>query len=212
MNQIYDMTFHHPSRWIIYGPSQSGKSNFTLKFIDKLDDMFNVKFQRIIYCCNTFNPIEMTHREIEVYPELDENLIKSLNPKINNFLIIDDQMEDLINNQLMSRLFTKISSHYNLTIFFLTQNLFPKSKYMRNICINACYLVFMRNPGEKLQIRLFSHRISDDKNDKRFIEAYKIATKEPYGYLLVDLTQNTPDILRYRTNFLNQTNSQIVFF
>ena len=31
-------------------------------------------------------------------------------------------------------------------------------------------------------------------------EAYKSATEKPHGYLLFDLTQDTPDNLRLRTN------------
>jgi len=42
--------------------------------------------------------------------------------------------------------------------------------------------------------------------------AYLNATQEPYGYLLLDLTQNTNDGLRFRTNiFPNDTTPLTVY-
>jgi len=42
--------------------------------------------------------------------------------------------------------------------------------------------------------------------------AYLNATQEPYGYLLLDLTQNTNDSLRFRTNiFPNDTTPLTVY-
>ena len=207
----FDVSFQHPSRWLIYGPSQSGKTSFTLRFLSKLNDLFTVKFDRVIYCCNTFDVPEISGLKIESYPDLNEDLLSTIDSQKNNFLIIDDQMENVIDNPIMSYLFTRISSHQNITVFFLTHNLFPKSKYMRNITINASYVVLMKNPSEKLQIRLFSNRISEDKNDKRFIDAYRDATSKPYGYILVDQTQNIPDKLKFRTDFLSEDNSQTVY-
>jgi hypothetical protein len=32
-----------------------------------------------------------------------------------------------------------------------------------------------------------------------FLEAYAQATARPYGYMVIDMKQNTPDILRLRT-------------
>ena len=43
-------------------------------------------------------------------------------------------------------------------------------------------------------------------NVRDFMDAYEKATEKPHGYLLIDLEQNTPEILRLRSNILpNET-------
>ena len=35
---------------------------------------------------------------------------------------------------------------------------------------------------------------------KYFLEAYTVATAQPHGYLVIDMKQETPDILRLRSH------------
>jgi len=61
-------------------------------------------------------------------------------------LIIDDLM--LETNQLVSNVYTKISHHRNISMLYLTQNLFDKNKHIRTISLNAHYLVLFKNPRD----------------------------------------------------------------
>jgi len=64
-------------------------------------------------------------------------------------LILDDLMSET--NQLVANVFTKISHHRNVSVVYLTQNLFDKNKYARTISLNAHYLVLFKNPRDATQ-------------------------------------------------------------
>ena len=81
----------------------------------------------------------------------------------------------------------------------IVQNLFHKSKSHRTISLNAHYLVLFKNPRDVTQIRHLASQMYPSKS-KFMVEAFHDATASPYGYLLVDLKQDTPEILRLRTN------------
>jgi AAA+ ATPase superfamily predicted ATPase len=45
----YNLTFEHPVRWIIFGPSSSGKSTFVLNFLKNDQHFYDCGFDRIVY-------------------------------------------------------------------------------------------------------------------------------------------------------------------
>ena len=50
-------------------------------------------------------------------------------------------------NQLVANMFTKISHHQNVSVVYLTQNVFDKNKYARTISLNAHNLVLFKKPA-----------------------------------------------------------------
>ena len=50
--------------------------------------------------------------------------------KITNCFTLGDQMEEISNNKEASKLFTKDIDHKNVSVFILTQNVFPQEKAM----------------------------------------------------------------------------------
>ena len=111
----------------------------------------------------------------------------------------------------MSDLFTNMSHHLNITVIFILQNLFPKGKFMKDISVNATYIVLMTNPRDKLQIKTLSYQIDGDSGSFYF-KCYKDATKDnPFSYLFLDFNQTTPEILRVRTNIFPDDEPKIVY-
>jgi len=199
---FYDLTLTHPSRFIIYGPSGSGKSTFVENMLQHMKELFGFYFDKIIYCSGqSFPSFQEIHGiPIEMIASINQSQINQINPDLNNIIILDDNMHEVSNDLLISDLFTKLSHHKNITVILLVQNLFPKSKYMRDISLNSTYLVLMSNPREKQQIKTLSTQI--DGSDSLFIfKAYLSATKnKPFSYLFLDFEQNTPDEVRVRTS------------
>jgi hypothetical protein len=68
----------------------------------------------------------------------------------------------------------------------------------------------MKNPRDKQQIKYLAKQIFAD-NSKYLIEAYNDATKNPYGYLVIDLTAETPDEYRLRTRIYPDESKNIRF-
>ena len=213
MNLELNSNFTHPSRWIIYGPSGAGKSSFVEKLMLNSQDLFGFTFDTILYCSGQSFPKIKTVNGVRIMQSdiITKEYINELNNLNNNLIIIDDNMYAAGNDIVISDLFTKKSHHKNVTIIILLQNLYPKSKYIRDISINSNYIVLMKNPREITQIRTLSHQIDGDKSDF-ILKAYKDATFEkPYSYLLLDLCQNTPETLKVRSNIFPDEKPQIVY-
>ena len=99
----------------------------------------------------------------------------------------------------LAELFTKGSHHRNLTIIYIVQNLFDKSKSMRTASLNSQYLVLFKSPRDKTIVQHLGNQMFP-KNTKFLMDAFEDATQAPYGYLLMDLRQDTPEEMRIRTN------------
>ena len=99
-------------------------------------------------------------------------------------------------------IFTKISYHRNLSVVYLTQNLFDRNKQTRTLSLNSHCIVLFKNARDATQVANLARQMYPGKN-AFMIEAFKNATSAPYGYLLIDLKQETEDKLRLRTGIFS---------
>jgi hypothetical protein len=182
---------------IIAGPSGCGKTVFVETLL-KCPDMFSTEFTEIIWCYSIEQPI---------YNNIQARFIKGL-PDENEFdgspklVILDDLMQE--SNEKVSKLFTRVSHHKNVSVIFITQNIFHQQKNSRDKNINAHYLVMFKNPRDYSQITCLSRQI-DPCRPKIIEQAFREATQKPHGYLLFDFKQSTPDIMRLRSDIFSQT-------
>ncbi len=86
-------------------------------------------------------------------------------------------------------------------MLYLTQNLFPPGKLSRTISLNSYYMLIFRNPCDSLGITTLAKQMFP-KRTEYLMEAFRDATSKPYGYLLIDCHQLTPENLCLRTNIL----------
>jgi hypothetical protein len=114
-------------------------------------------------------------------------------------LIFDDLMKEAGDSVL--DIFTKLSHHRNMSVIFLTQNLFFKSKQSRTMNINTQYIVLFKNPRDALQVATLGRQMYPG-NSNFLVEAFKDATERPHGYLLIDLHPVTLEKFRIRTNIV----------
>ena len=64
--------------------------------------------------------------------------------------MFDDLMTEAKCDQRIADLFTKGSHHRNISVVYLTQNLFPQGKACRDIILNTQYMVLFNNPIDRL--------------------------------------------------------------
>lgn len=189
--------FMHPFSCIIAGPSGCGKSQFVTRFIQNKESLCSVQFKKIFWHYDSWQPLykEMGSDIIfrQGLPDLD---FEGTEP---NLIIIDDLMRE--SDGRVVDIFTKGSHHRNLSVFFITQNLFNQGKGQRDISLNAHYIVLFKNPRDKAQIQHLARQVAPE-NPKFLREAYTDATLKPHGYLLLDLKQETPEEFRFCTNIL----------
>ncbi|CAF1128082.1 unnamed protein product [Brachionus calyciflorus] len=155
MNKIWDIDgfiFRHPFTCLIAGPTQSGKTYFVRNILKSLHLMIDKKINRIIYCYSAYQPFFESLKTfniefVEGIPNLDD-----INASDSNLIILDDLLKECQDNSIIQNLFTVDSHHKNLSVFLLSQNLFPQGKCSRPISLNCHYIVVFNNPTNRSQI------------------------------------------------------------
>jgi hypothetical protein len=199
------MKMQHPFTALISGPTGSGKTQFTLKLIKQSDKLVTPPPQEIVWCYGVYQDAftELTNvRFIEGLPDINE-----FDGSKRILLVIDDLMHEA--NEKVAQIFTKGSHHKNISILFLTQNIFHSSKHNRTMNLNSHYIVLFKNPRDIGQVSILGRQMFP--KPKFFEEAFKDATARPYGYLFVDLKPNTDEQLRVRTNIFEDEAPQFVY-
>lgn len=112
-------------------------------------------------------------------------------------LIIDDQMQDCKSD--VAELFTRGSHHFNISVIVLTQNIFFTSPGFRTMSLNSQYIVLFKNPRALDQVNCLARQVAPN-NMKFFVESYSDACHKPHSYFLLDMTQQCPDELRFRSS------------
>lgn len=124
-------------------------------------------------------------------------------------VIIDDMMRE--SDESVVDLFTKHSHHLSVSAIFICQNIFYKGKGQRDISLNSHYIVAYKNPRDRIQFTTLARQICPQ-NAAYMKEIFEDATAESYGYLVMDLTQTTPDHLRYRTKIFPEDDPSNVIY
>jgi hypothetical protein len=88
-----------------------------------------------------------------------------------------------------------------LSIIYIVQNIFHQGKEMRNISLNAHYIVLFKSPRDKQQISMLARQV-DPGRVQEFMRSYEDATSRPHGYLMLDLNPTTDNQKRLKTNVL----------
>jgi hypothetical protein len=196
------LKWEHPFTALVAGPTSCGKSVFVTRFLENLNQMVDVEVEEILWCYGVSQPlhnqiklkVNASLRFLEGVPNMQE-IAPEKNPPP-RLLIIDDLMREADGNVV--DIFSKGSHHRNLSVIFITQNIFHQGKGSRDMSLNAHYVVFFKNPREKSQIFSFARQVYPE-NPKFVHEAYADATYEPHSYLLFDMKQSTPEAYRLRS-------------
>ena len=109
-----------------------------------------------------------------------------------HLIVLDDQMVDATKNSDVTNLYTVGSHHRNLSVVCLLQNLFYHGKENRTMNLNSQYLVLFKNPRDQQQMACLARQMYPG-NSGYFMGKYQQATALPYGCLVVDLKQETPE-------------------
>lgn len=181
---------------MLNGCTQSDKTYFAKRLLRNADGMFTVPPRRIVYAYSEYQLLfdEMTrkisnnvfHRGLPIREDL-ENYSEGLDHVI---LVLDDLMLQITQSEDCVQLFMVTSHHRNITVMLLTQSLYPPGKYTKSISLNCTNVVLFRNDRDKRQALTFASQILPGQMDY-FRDALEKATRDRYGYLLLDCSQHT---------------------
>ena len=210
-NEFYDIRLKENFKLFINGPSRSGKTFFLKDFIQNMDIFCKSPPKIITLVYKVFQPIYL---DLNVdYLRMDcDNLKEKLLELAHgdSMLVIFD---DLINSSSLptiANLFVVDGRHSNLSMIFLSQKLFIKNDYFRQISQNSDYYMLFKNPRNSQEIQTLSHQMTPGK--KHLITYYKEATKNPFSYLFINLTQECKERVKYLSHLFNQAHIVNAYF
>ena len=117
-------------------------------------------------------------------------------------------MRDATKNSDICELYTEGSHHRNLSVICLLQNIYHHGRENRTMSLNTQYLVLFKNPRDQLQVMTLSRQMFPHRS-YQFMDQFNRATAKPFGHLVIDLKQNTPDYQRLRTDVFIKNNESI---
>jgi len=196
------LKLHAPFGMIIAGPSRCGKTTFVYHLLKNASRVMNKPPGKVIFFYNQWQPLlaamvreRLVHRALPQLPSVSD-VQEHIRPRENGLVIVDDFMREA--NSDIGYMFTALSHHHNVSVVFLSQNLFSQHGPFRDMSLSATYLVYFKNPRDGSQIWHFARQFRPD-NPAYVVHGYRSATQAPYSYVLFDLHQQTPDYLRMRT-------------
>ncbi len=220
-----------PFTSVVVGPSGSGKSTFVVNLIKNQDRLLTKPFQYIYVFIGTrksenplFDLISQNNDprypvhvfEVNIlYPTKDDlktqfprdldSLVKGHNKKQQTgCLIFDDLMDELSQCNILTKLFTRTSTHQNVSIIHITQNLFHKSKSISEnttVFRNTKMLVFFKSPMDRKPLSTIAQRMNPGgPNDYRKLLEMLSHVVDQYRYVVIFGDYETPAALRYRTD------------
>ena len=180
----------------IVGPSGSGKTELIFKLLK--EKTFFSKLQRDIYFYKEIQPIYSEKSNIH---SIDLTVIKfngsdSLRNLENIVLVLNDSCEEIYNDKDFVKLATA-GIHRGIDIIYVKHNLFQQSRWSRTNDLNTSHIILFKSPRDIQQVDHLGRQLN---NTKFLRNCYQLATKDPYGHLLINLDPRTSDCLRYCSN------------
>lgn len=194
-------TFKNYSRVLLIGHSGSGKTHLIINILKHHAELFESPIKGVVWVAGVQAMpsifLNIPIRKIQVNDDIEE--IVSSKEISDHIVILDDlqfQADRLIND-----IFCKYSRHLKYHVFVMQQTMFGNTRFSRSISLNANYLIIFRNRRDQRQINILASQLLPS-NTKFILDAYKKATNFHYGYLFIDLSVDSSEILRYKGNII----------
>lgn len=238
--QTVNAQWQHPFTCICSGPSGSGKSTFVRQLVLSQKQIIDVQFDYLVIVIGThasenkilaslkrdippsltdvrlieLNEKFSTRKEmIEMFPHQLKKFIVDKNSKgKKGCIIFDDLMKELGEMGILLELYTKMSSHYSLSVIQITQNLFHKGggKHASDhvsVYRNAHVTVLFNNPLDKHSFWTVASRLTRKGSAPLGNMLEEIAEK--HRYVVIHGGMRWPKQLRFMSDLFGKTEEGI---
>ena len=199
----FDIRLKENFKLFLTGPSGSGKTTFIVNLIKNLKDIAKDPPKMIIYFFKEWQPkFNDLAEELNVqFYEDNDKIIEHVSQLSKSALVIFDDMMNSQNLKTVAQLFTVHGRHLDLSLAFLSQRLFKNDEFFRQISQNSDYMIIFKNPRNTREIRTLASQITS--RSLELVNIYNHATREPYSYLFINLTQEVIPQLQYLTKIFS---------
>ena len=108
--------------------------------------------------------------------EIDEPVYLDVSQR--NLIVLDDLMAQSGKDKRIADLFTKESHHSNLSVIYMVQNIFHQRKEMRNISLNAHYIVLFKSPRDRQENSILARQVNPSRVQE-FMKSYEKLLADP---------------------------------
>ena len=197
---VFDLRLKKNFKIFLSGPSGCGKTTFITDLITNLDQISVDPPKKVIYFYKEWQT-KFTDMEQTLgvnFIEDNDMIVEQIKDFSVPALVIFDDMLNSENLKAVAQLFTVFGRHLNLCLAFLTQRLFNNNEFFRQISQNSDYIGVFKNPRNSREIRTLASQITP--KTLELLTIYQKATKDPYSYVLINLTQEGLPQLKYISN------------
>ena len=209
---MFDIRLKENFKLFVSGPSRCGKTFFISELLENIDTFSKDPPETVLYIYKVWQTkFDEMKNIVDGFIEDNENVVQQLKELALGqrvFVIFDD----LINSKSLvdiATLFTVDGRHMNMSMAFLTQRMFVNNEHFRQISQNCDYFCIFKNPRNSSEIRTLAQQLTPGSLD--LIEIYKEATKNPFSYLLINLTQECDPSVKYLSHIFDENHSLKVY-
>ena len=197
----------------VVGPRGCGKIQIVADLLVNHRRLFRPNFDCITYIFQHWQPVyddiasKLKHNEINFLNGVDWKKLAVMSNLKRNLLVFDDVFDELANSLEFLNLVGS-GRHKNQHVIFLKHNLYQKSPNSKTIDLNLTHLLLLKSPRDINQIDCLGRQLGDR---DLLLSAYRSATEEPYGHLLIDLDPRCDENLRLVSNICATGNLPSLF-
>lgn len=191
-----------PCNSCVSGVSGSGKTTLVHRILQFKDAIYDTPVHEVLYCMTVDQPLfgEMrktvpgikfrrgipSEEELNIFTDGSRHCV----------VVLDDLMEEVVRSVEAQNLFTKIAHHKQISVLFISQNLYAQGKCSRNLSMNTHYFFVLCNPRDVNQINVLASQTGlGDLLKKSYRDC---VLKKSYGYQLISL--HPGDVSRHLTS------------
>lgn len=209
--KVFDARLKTPFSLIIAGPSNCGKTSFVINLLKNSQRLLDNQFDYIIWFYGETFPRDdyLRYKNVMFYQGLPDSFDKLIDSGKNGLAVFDDLMSECGNNKLITEFFTRRTHHENVSIIFITQNLFHDGKERKNFVKNATYLCIFNSPLDQTIAYSLARKLMP-KNQRGFVDLFSHAVDKPHGYLFIDGHQQSPRNAMFRTDIFGSVQHVLI--
>ena len=226
-SDVINAQFIHPFTCIVAGPTGCGKSTFVKTFLSKAPELVDKPFDYIFVFLGTDKEDNETLASLQqtfsgvahvrifevnkLYADKKGNFSHDLHEilaqkhleKERGCIIFDDLMREMTEHEILMDLFTKHSSHLDVTVVNITQNAFHHGKRATSnmtLFRNTHVLVLFDSPLDVSPIRLIASRMGMDV--KKMISMVRHVVQQ-HRYIIIRGDLKTDPRLRFTSDIFS---------
>lgn len=189
-NSSFDIRLKENFKLFISGPSRCGKTVFVSKLIENIHTFAKLQPTYLIYVYKVWQPKFDEIRSLGVnFMEDNDNIVNDIKSTVSGqpMLVIFDDLISSSSLKSIANLFTVDARHMNISMVFISQKMFVNCEYFRQISQNCDYFTIFKNPRNSSEIRTLAQQMTP--GNLILVQIYMEATKMPFSYLFINLTQ-----------------------